>query len=259
MIGEQQQVKKYRRHKKAGEIWILYPLLFGAHFFPCSLSLVVVSTQLAKQARRRLDRGIIRRGGRRLVLAVAASARREAVPHGLGRRGAGRRLHDGRLRVVLLLLLRQHSRAGGGGDGDGGGGVGGRGERDGARGRCELAWDDAVAERLLVLLGAVQEGQVAALDGEVGVDVVLGEAGVGGQVGVWVRERRVACCVFLSVAGPPSRIVECGNSVVMEGEEFVAYLCQTAQGSQCLAVDEARASSWMETWLNMLCRCRRFE
>ena len=53
-----------------------------------------------------------------------------------------------------------------------------------------------MVDSLLVLFGAVQEGAVAALHNQVGVDVVLADAGVGGQVGFGVRTGRVAYFIF---------------------------------------------------------------
>lgn len=71
--------------------------------------------------------------------------------------------------------------------------AGGRGcERDGTRVGRELRGYDTMADCLFVLLGAVQEGSVAALHDQVGVDIVLPDAGIGGQVGVGVRTGRVA-------------------------------------------------------------------
>lgn len=64
----------------------------------------MVSTELVEETFVRLERCIIRRGRRRLVI-VASSARREAVSRVLGGCRAGRRLHDGRLRVVVRALM----------------------------------------------------------------------------------------------------------------------------------------------------------
>lgn len=110
----------------------------------------------------------------------------------LGGYRARRRLYNGRLRAaVLTLLLGAAAALARRGVLDGAGRGGGH-ERDGARCGGELDWEGAVAERLLVLFGAVQKGEGASPHDKVGVDVILADAGVGGQVGVGVRESRIA-------------------------------------------------------------------
>lgn len=110
----------------------------------------------------------------------------------LGGCWARRRFYNGRLRAAVLTLLLGAAAALARRGVLEGAGPGGGHERDGARGGGELDWEGSMAERLLVLLGAVQKGEGASPHDEVGVDVILADAGVGGQVGVGVREGRVA-------------------------------------------------------------------
>ena len=94
--------------------------------------------------------------------------------------------------------------------------------------------------------GAVQEGQASTLAGEVDVDVLLADAGVGGEVGFGVRKGRVAACDSCQFSSPGAIVLDqCQKG----GLSWVSYRSKRAQESPCLAVGERRGWSWKETWL----------